>query len=164
MAGDGLIVATALGSSAYSMAAGGPVLAVGTSAFVCTPLAMHGGSAAPIVVPQSSALEVRLHPGFGGFELEIDGQKHPASEVHYRVSLHEAKVTLVAFDALPLGLTQLRSRGLITDSPRVLARDARGDGRRAEGRDGVLRDVELDETGEELVRHRLKWAADTDVG
>ena len=45
LAGDGLVVATALGSSAYSMAAGGPVLALGTAAYVCTPLAMHGGSA-----------------------------------------------------------------------------------------------------------------------
>jgi predicted transcriptional regulator len=46
MAGDGLVVATPLGSSAYTMAVGGPVLAAGTEAFACTPIAMHGGSAA----------------------------------------------------------------------------------------------------------------------
>ena len=51
LAGDGLIVASPLGSSAYSMAAGGPVLASGTPAIVCTPLAMHGGNAPPLVVP-----------------------------------------------------------------------------------------------------------------
>src|SRR4051812_40857149 len=38
MAGDGVIVATALGSSAYSMAAGGPLVVAGTAAFVFTPL------------------------------------------------------------------------------------------------------------------------------
>jgi NAD+ kinase len=45
LAGDGLAVATPSGASAYSMAAGGPLLATNTLAFVCTPVAMHGGSA-----------------------------------------------------------------------------------------------------------------------
>src|SRR5215218_9330405 len=51
IAGDGLIVASPMGSSAYSMAAGGPVLASTMHAVVCTPLAMHGGSAPPLVIP-----------------------------------------------------------------------------------------------------------------
>src|SRR5256885_5931074 len=54
MAGDGVIIATALGSTAYSMAARGPVLAT-TEAFVFTPIAMHGGSAPPLVIPASSS-------------------------------------------------------------------------------------------------------------
>src|SRR4051812_38117280 len=40
IAGDGVIVATVLGSSAYTMAAGGPIVAIGTEAYVVTPLAM----------------------------------------------------------------------------------------------------------------------------
>src|SRR4051794_40541036 len=55
-AGDGLIVATALGSTAYSMAAGGPILGARTAAFVCTPLAMHGGCAPPLVGPAKATL------------------------------------------------------------------------------------------------------------
>jgi NAD kinase len=77
LAGDGLIVATPLGSSAYSMAAGGPVLASGTPAVVCTPLAMHGGNAPPIVVPATSRVRLEVHPGFGGFGIELDGHAHP---------------------------------------------------------------------------------------
>jgi NAD+ kinase len=127
LAGDGVIVATPLGSSAYSMAAGGPVLAAGTAAFVCTPLAMHGGDAAPLVVPGASTLDLKLHPGFAGFEIEIDGHDYPASDVNYRLSLYDAKVTLVAFGDPSLGLTELRMRGLVTDSARVRARDARAD-------------------------------------
>ena len=61
LAGDGVIVATALGSSGYTMAAGGPLLTLRTAAFVCTPIAMHGGSAPPLVVPAESVLTVEVH-------------------------------------------------------------------------------------------------------
>jgi NAD+ kinase len=125
LAGDGLIIATPLGSSAYSMAAGGPLLLSGTPAIVCTPLAMHGGSAPPIVVPAGSHVRVEVHPHFAGFDVEIDGQSYPLEALDYRVSLHHEKLTLVSFGDLRLGLTALRERGLIADSPRVVARDAR---------------------------------------
>jgi NAD+ kinase len=125
LAGDGLIVASPLGSSAYSMAAGGPVLASGMPALVCTPLAMHGGNAPPLVVPASTDIRVEVHPGFAGFGIEIDGQRYPMETLDYRLSLHEEKVTLVSFGELGLGIPGLRERRLITDSPRVLARDDR---------------------------------------
>jgi NAD+ kinase len=125
VAGDGLVVATALGSSAYSMAAGGPVLAAGTAAFVCTPLAMHGGSAPPLVVPGDAVVTVEVHPGFAGFDVEIDGRGREGQERSFRLTLHRDKLTLVTFGSSGRGLTGLRQRGLITDSPRVLARDDR---------------------------------------
>lgn len=125
LAGDGVIVASPLGSSAYSMAAGGPVLAATTRAVVCTPLAMHGGSAPPLVMPATSRLRLRVYPSFAGFEIEIDGHNYPAEALDYEVTLRDEKVTLVSFGEPGLGLTGLRARGLITDSPRVLARDAR---------------------------------------
>lgn len=125
LAGDGLIVASPLGSSAYSMAAGGPLLAAGTLALVCTPLAMHGGSAPPLVVPATANVRVEMHPSFAGFDIEIDGHTYPLQGLDYRLSLHLEKVTLVSFRRLGLGLEGLRERRLITDSPRVLARDDR---------------------------------------
>jgi NAD+ kinase len=126
VAGDGLIVATALGSSAYSMAAGGPVLAAGTHAFLCTPLAMHGGSAPPLVVPADAVVTVEVHPGYAGFDVEIDGTQRSGEGHRFRLALHPDKLTLITFAASGRGLTGLRKRRLITDSPRVLARDARG--------------------------------------
>jgi NAD+ kinase len=126
LAGDGLIVATPLGSSAYSMAAGGPVLVATAPAVVCTPLAMHGGSAPPRGVPGEARVQVKLDPGFAGFDAEIDGRITPLESLDYTLSLHADKVTLVSFGEPGLGLRGLRDRGLITDSPRVLARDARG--------------------------------------
>jgi NAD+ kinase len=125
IAGDGVIVATALGSSAYSMAAGGPVLVTGTPAFVCTPLAMHGGNAPALVIPATSTLHLQLQPGFAGFDIEIDGHNVVETELDYAVTVHQDKVTLVAFGRRSLGLEDLRKRQLIFDSPRVLARDAR---------------------------------------
>ena len=125
LAGDGLIVASPLGSSAYSMAAGGPLLALGTPALVCTPLAMHGGSAPPLVVPATATVRVQVHPRFAGFDIEIDGHRYPLEALDYRVYLQEEKVTLVSFGELGLELEGLRERRLITDSPRILARDDR---------------------------------------
>ena len=125
LAGDGLVIATPLGSSAYSMAAGGPVLAAGTWAFVCTPLAMHGGSAPPLVVPGDAAVTVDVHPGYAGFDFEIDGHRHPLEALRLQVALHADRATLVMLAAGGQGLAALRRRRLITDSPRVLARDDR---------------------------------------
>jgi NAD+ kinase len=125
LAGDGLIIATPLGSSAYSMAAGGPLLAPGTSGVVCTPLAMHGGNAPPVVVPAGAVIRVEIQHSHGGFETQLDGHTGTMQDPEYRVSLKEDKVTLVAFDDDEHVLSGLRKRGLIADSPRVVARDRR---------------------------------------
>jgi NAD+ kinase len=110
------------------MAAGGPVLAAGTSAFICTPLAMHGGSAPPLVVPADAVVTVEVHPGYGGFEVEIDGQVRAVEVRTFQLTLHPGRLTLVDFGpASGHGLAGLRKRGLVTDSPRVLARDARAE-------------------------------------
>jgi NAD+ kinase len=125
LAGDGVIVATALGSSAYSMAAGGPILAGGAKAFLCTPLAMHGGSAPPVVVPEGATLQLDVHPGWGGWVAEVDGDRRAPTGECFRFTLHGDRVELVAFTGADRGLTALRERGVLTDSPRILARDAR---------------------------------------
>jgi NAD+ kinase len=125
LAGDGVIVATPLGSSAYSMAAGGPVLVTGTPAVVCTPLAMHGGNAPPLIVPGTSTVRVQVHPTVAGFEIQVDGHSNAVNARGYRLSLHQDKVTLISFGELGLGLSGLRERRLIMDSARVLARDER---------------------------------------
>ena len=129
MAGDGVIVATALGSSAYSMAAGGPVLAPDVAAVVCTPVSMHVGNAPPLVVPSTSTVRVQIHPSFAGFDVELDGHIYPNDVTDFSLSLAEDRVTLVSFGGLGVGLTSLRERQLITDSPRVLARDDHSAGR-----------------------------------
>jgi len=125
LAGDGVIVATPLGSTAYSMAAGGPVLAADAPAFVCTPLAMHGGTAPSLVVPAGATLTVDVSPGYSGFDVEVDGHRRPAEAARCRVTLRDGGATLVTFGDTGHGLAAVRRRGLIADSPRILARDGR---------------------------------------
>jgi NAD+ kinase len=119
VAGDGIVVATPLGSSAYSMAAGGALLAAGTRAFVCTPLAMHGGCAPPLVLPDDREVTLEVHPGHGGFGVEIDGFAHETEAERFVVRSEQAYATLVGLGNADSGLPRLRERGLISDSPRV---------------------------------------------
>jgi len=125
LAGDGLIVATPAGSSGYTMAAGGPLLAAGTPAFACTPLAMHGGTAPPLVVRADATVTIEVLHTYSGFELEIDGHRRALEGTTFRLTFAEDKVDLVTFAASDQGLRRLRQRGLIADSPRVLARERR---------------------------------------
>lgn len=61
VAGDGLIIATPTGSTAYNAAAGGPILEPTLEAMVVTPIAAHSLSFRPIVVPGRSSIEVVAH-------------------------------------------------------------------------------------------------------
>jgi NAD+ kinase len=125
-AGDGVVVSTPLGSSAYTLAAGGPVLAPGSAAIVVTPLASHGGTAPPLVVGAQSSVSVTIEGGHGGARIELDGQVKPFAPQTLTTSWTEDYATLVQFDGAESVLAGLRRRRILADSPRVLARDDRG--------------------------------------
>lgn len=71
---DALIVATPTGSTAYSLAAGGPILAPGVNALVITPVSPHSLTHRPIVVEETSRVAVTLSVGHEEGFLTTDGQ------------------------------------------------------------------------------------------
>jgi len=71
---DGVIIATPTGSTAYSLAAGGPVLMPSVEAFVVTPVCPHSLTHRPLVVTEKSQIELRVETGVEQAYLSIDGQ------------------------------------------------------------------------------------------
>jgi len=71
---DGLIVATPTGSTAYSLAAGGPILFPQLAAFCITPICPHMLTNRPVLVPDSSEIRMLNLADDEGAYLTVDGQ------------------------------------------------------------------------------------------
>ena len=71
---DSLIVATPTGSTAYSLAAGGPIMMPSVDAFVVTAVSAHSLTHRPLVVRDTSKIEIVVSTGMEEAYLSIDGQ------------------------------------------------------------------------------------------
>lgn len=76
--GDGLIVATPGGSTAYALACGGPIVEPGAPVIQVCPISAHTLSQRPLVLPDKSRVEIALEKGNRAAEvvLSLDGQVH----------------------------------------------------------------------------------------
>ena len=72
--GDGLIVSTPTGSTAYKMSVGGPILEPTTSCLVLSPISPHSLTMRPLVVRDDSIIAVRTHTRATHYEVSIDGE------------------------------------------------------------------------------------------
>ncbi len=72
--GDGLIVATPTGSTAYSLSVGGPIIAPGAGVVVLSPVAPHTLTVRPVIVPDTSRLTLRVHSRENPYVVAVDGK------------------------------------------------------------------------------------------
>lgn len=73
--GDGLIVATPTGSTAYALSCGGPIIQPNVNALVMVPICPHTLSDRPLVLPTTSTIEVTLDRGsYGNGHVVCDGE------------------------------------------------------------------------------------------
>ena len=73
--GDGLIISTPTGSTAYNLSAGGPILHPSVDAFVLTPICAHTLAIRPFIVPYKDILSVRIKDSTVQPQLTLDGHK-----------------------------------------------------------------------------------------
>jgi NAD+ kinase len=71
---DGIIVSTPTGSTAYSLAAGGPILEPTLPALIMTPICPHSLTQRPLVIPDHSEIQICLNHRPGHVLLTLDGQ------------------------------------------------------------------------------------------
>jgi NAD+ kinase len=87
---DGLIVATPTGSTAYSLAAGGPIIHPTIHCFVVTPICPHTLSNRPIALPDSVVVTARLTSKSEEVTLTLDGQMGFPLELHDTVEIKKS--------------------------------------------------------------------------
>ncbi len=73
---DGLIIATATGSTAYSMSLGGPIIYPSCANLILTPIAPHNLSVRPLIVPNNVTIELKIEGRGDKILASLDGRNH----------------------------------------------------------------------------------------
>ncbi len=74
ISGDGLIISTPTGSTAYNMSAGGPIVEPGVQAIIVTPICAHSLNHRPLVVSPANEISIRAERVNKGTSVILDGQ------------------------------------------------------------------------------------------
>ena len=93
--GDGVVVSTPTGSTAYSLSAGGPIVAPSCRCMVITPLSPHNLTIRPLVVADSSVVSLVIHTRSNEASLSIDNRTYKVSDgMEVEVKLSKRAISL----------------------------------------------------------------------
>lgn len=97
--GDGIIVSTPTGSTAYNLSAGGPICHSAVPCLLVAPICPHSLGMRPLIISENTNIELILHETGEGAVLTADGQKTHTLANHDRLSFRQAidEVKLVKF-------------------------------------------------------------------
>jgi NAD+ kinase len=111
VAADGVVVATPVGSTAYSMSAGGPIVVPSLDALVLTPVVPHPTTFPPLVLAPGARIEIAVQSDDEA-ALSVDGQLHHTigrrAQVLVEASPHRAR--FLRLDGLPIDYAALMRR------------------------------------------------------
>ena len=77
---DGLIVAAPSGSTGYSLSVGGPIITPDANVLALTPIASHSLNARPIVISDSTVIEIKVNSRSRNFLIAIDGRNESCND------------------------------------------------------------------------------------
>lgn len=96
IAGDGMIISSPMGSTAYSMAAGGPIVHPEVKGLILSPICPHSLTHRPFVIPEKAFLKLKPLPPYHSLTLTVDGQvAFPVLE-HDEVIINDSKMKKVS--------------------------------------------------------------------
>jgi NAD+ kinase len=93
-AADGIILATPTGSTAYSLSAGGAIVAPSVECLLATPISPHTLAVRPLILPAESRIEVEILQPHAEVVLTIDGQAGEALSHGDRLVVNRGKATV----------------------------------------------------------------------
>jgi NAD+ kinase len=88
--GDGIILSTPTGSTAYNLSCGGPVIMPGTPAFVITPIAPHSLTIRPMIIPDHSVISLEIESRSGQALIALDSR---TQVIHHKTEIAVRKAT-----------------------------------------------------------------------
>ncbi len=108
LAGDGLIISSPIGSTAYSLAAGGPIIHPSVNAITLTPICAHSLTHRPLVIPDHSNVVIKATRADESIKLTLDGQQAVILDSHDLIKVTKKKTKVVRLIKNP-GRTYFRT-------------------------------------------------------